>query len=339
VEQAATIQCRLSTPGGLGGPDIIQGRSAERQAVYWDIRFSNICNFRCRSCFHGASSRWFDDAVQLGTEVGDTALLEGVHAPDRLLDELSEFLPEVEEVCFAGGEPLTMDGHYRILCTLDALELYDVRLRYNTNLSHLTYRDHDVPDLWSRFRNVVVKASLDGTGRRGELIRKGLSWPQWVENRRTMKARCPHVSFGVHTTVSVLNVLHLPDLHRQLVEAGLVDYANCSFAPLQVPRHYNLRILPQTMKAEVTATLRAHQAWVRTFGTEHEYPASVVEQRVEAFEGLLAFMQVEDWSWRTVEFLKITDHLDQLRGEQTLKVLPELAPLFAHGEHLCRGQR
>ena len=33
---------------------------------YFDLRFSNVCNFRCRSCWHGASSKWFADAKILG---------------------------------------------------------------------------------------------------------------------------------------------------------------------------------------------------------------------------------------------------------------------------------
>ena len=31
--------------------------------TYMDIRFSNICNMRCRSCGPDLSSQWFNDAV------------------------------------------------------------------------------------------------------------------------------------------------------------------------------------------------------------------------------------------------------------------------------------
>ena len=39
--------------------------------TYWDIRFSNLCNLRCRSCGHIFSSQWYQDQVKLaGTEWG-----------------------------------------------------------------------------------------------------------------------------------------------------------------------------------------------------------------------------------------------------------------------------
>src|SRR6185295_8725034 len=35
-----------------------------------DVRWSNLCNFRCRMCYHRASSAWFDDAVRIDQELG-----------------------------------------------------------------------------------------------------------------------------------------------------------------------------------------------------------------------------------------------------------------------------
>jgi sulfatase maturation enzyme AslB (radical SAM superfamily) len=83
--------------------------------VYWDIRFSNICNFRCRSCWYGSSSRWFADAKALNQKVGDQAIIQGVEDADGLFDQLDSLLPHIEEIYFAGGEPLLMDEHYRLL--------------------------------------------------------------------------------------------------------------------------------------------------------------------------------------------------------------------------------
>ena len=32
---------------------------------YWDIRFSNLCNLKCRSCGHIFSSQWYQDQAKL----------------------------------------------------------------------------------------------------------------------------------------------------------------------------------------------------------------------------------------------------------------------------------
>ena len=35
------------------------------EMTYWDIRFSNLCNLRCRSCGHIFSSQWYQDQAKL----------------------------------------------------------------------------------------------------------------------------------------------------------------------------------------------------------------------------------------------------------------------------------
>src|ERR1700722_10771287 len=40
---------------------------------YLDLRSSNLCNFRCRTCCHGASSKWFVDGKAIGVVASDKA--------------------------------------------------------------------------------------------------------------------------------------------------------------------------------------------------------------------------------------------------------------------------
>ena len=35
------------------------------ELTYWDIRFSNLCNLKCRSCGHIFSSQWYQDQAKL----------------------------------------------------------------------------------------------------------------------------------------------------------------------------------------------------------------------------------------------------------------------------------
>ena len=35
------------------------------EMTYWDIRFSNLCNLKCRSCGHIFSSQWYQDQARL----------------------------------------------------------------------------------------------------------------------------------------------------------------------------------------------------------------------------------------------------------------------------------
>lgn len=98
-----------------------------------DIRWSNICNFKCRMCWHRSSSSWFDDAQQIAAEADAAANITNPEQSARRLlvwgerpvvscnksghavDKIAPYLGELVSVCAAGGEPLMMDEHFEFL--------------------------------------------------------------------------------------------------------------------------------------------------------------------------------------------------------------------------------
>jgi radical SAM protein with 4Fe4S-binding SPASM domain len=163
------------------------------EMIYWDVRFSNLCNLRCRSCGPSFSSSWFQDQLQLAPDYGDhhkALIFAGKYETD-LWEQLIEHIDHVEQIYFAGGEPLMMDEHYRILEELERRGRFDVRLIYNTNFTQTRLKDRTVFDYWKKFKSVAVGASLDAMGARGEYIRKGTIWEEVEENRRVMMKVCP----------------------------------------------------------------------------------------------------------------------------------------------------
>src|SRR5690606_13564279 len=141
--------------------------------TYFDVRFSNICNFKCRGCSPELSSAWqsdFEKAFGLSFPK-----YVSVSPNPKLWAELHLLLETVEMAYFAGGEPLIMDDHYRVLDEFIKMKK-DVRLSYNTNLSRLTYRDKHICDYWNNFSDVQVGVSIDDMGRRGEYFRHGMEW-------------------------------------------------------------------------------------------------------------------------------------------------------------------
>ena len=57
-------------------------------------------------------------------------------------------MTHVEEIYFAGGEPLISDHHYHIIDKLLENQIYVHTIRYNTNLSTLTYKGRNIIDIW-----------------------------------------------------------------------------------------------------------------------------------------------------------------------------------------------
>ena len=208
---------------------LADGSHPDFKIRYWDIRFSNLCNFRCRSCGPIFSSNWYNDHVKLYNRVPDVLgrdMLRIEYAgrtEDDIEQQMQEHIPYLEQVYFAGGEPLIMKEHYTLLEKLIEADKTDVRIQYNTNFSELRFKDKHVFEYWKHFKNVSVGASLDASGDRAELMRKGTDWQQTLDNRRRMMAEVPHVDFYISATVSAMNVLHVLDFHREWTELGLIQ--------------------------------------------------------------------------------------------------------------------
>ena len=304
------------------------GSSSLAKPIYWDIRFSNLCNFRCRICGPWSSSRWYDDARQLGM-VGENTpkVTHALEDFDALLAQLAPFTTEVEEIYFAGGEPLIMDEHYRILDFLEKHELYDVRLRYSTNFSVTDYKGRNIFKTWKRFNNVIVNASLDDMNQRGEHQRKEQQWQQVIDNRRQMIATCPHVDFVISATINVFNVWSFPDFHRRWHKLGLIsDIKNVFPGILEQPDYYNICILPPQLKQQVKAKYLEHITWMLEQPTDDEFRRNVV---VEQFRQCITHMESQDLTKLIPIFIEKTVQLDALRGENNRELYPDLEEVFS----------
>ena len=304
-----------------------EGKTSKAKPIYWDIRFSNLCNFRCRICGPWSSSRWFDDAQKLGMNAeGAKRVTHGVESFDDLLAQLQPFVHELEEVYFAGGEPLIMEEHYRLLDFLEDHGRQDVFLRYSTNFSVMEYKGRSIFDIWKRFKNINVSASLDGSGKRGEFQRKEQDWQQVLDNRKRMMELCPHVEFIIAATISVFNVWHLSDFHREWYEAGLItDVKNIWPNILEQPEYYNIAILPPAMKQRIEQKYREHIVWLESIPSDDEFRKQYV---IHEFKHCIEHIHAKDWSHRIPEFKEWCKKLDVLRGESTLDIFPELQEVF-----------
>lgn len=296
--------------------------------VYWDIRFSNICNFRCRTCWHGASSRWYGDAVKLGTTVAGQAIIQNIENSDEFLDKLVLFAPDVEEIVFAGGEPMITSEHYTILNKLIERDMRSINLRYVTNLSELRYKQNDIIDLWNQFENVQVNASLDGVGKVGELVRKDLSWERYLANAKRVRNEAPHVKFGIDTTVSVLNIFHLPEMQQTLLSENLVTPNQIELRPLLDPPHYNIQMLPSRMKAAAERILREQMNWISDYCQETGQSPQTVSDAQQQLEILIHFMNAGDLTQHLFRFSQVTKSIDAIRSESTSDICPELRVLI-----------
>jgi len=293
---------------------------------YWDFRFSNLCNYKCRTCGPEYSSAWIPDARELGwTNEKRNEKIIGIDSVNEStnVDFLRKYVDVVEKVYFAGGEPLLMDEHWQILDMLDEKQRYNVILTYNTNLSKLTYKNKNALDYWKKWgRNIWLWPSIDEIDERAELIRSGTIWKNVEEN---LKAA---VSIGIHVkpsiTVSNMNVHRIPEILQRLLDLGVIraedeNWHNFSFNVLEYNPYYHVSTLHDDTRIAIRAKL---EQFITDFNTKYNTDIR--------YKFLHLFWHLEKPHNPDMAelFKNTTNRVDQVRGETMLSVIPELKEIL-----------
>jgi len=305
-------------------PEITQpdGTCSEMKLKYWDFRFSNLCNFKCRSCGPRYSSAWVPDARKLGTISSQQEKVWNIDAVNEKTNFafLKEHVLDVQRIYFAGGEPLLMDEHWQILDMLVEHKRFDVKLSYNTNASVLTYGKKNILDYWSQwdFGKLEVWPSIDEIGARAELIRSGTVWHK-VEQNLQQLARLDNAILRPGITVGAMNVFRLPEIIMYLNQLGVLKkrhkYKNFFINLLEDPKHYHVHILPEDFRQEIIAK-------INQFITDYNQQFNTdIAPLLEYILHELTKPQDPDSVRR---FLKVSQGVDQVRGEDIFAVIPEL---------------
>jgi len=294
------------------------GSAGDVNMAYMDIRFSNLCNLKCRSCGPQFSSSWFEDHKQIYGDLPHKKILQVRDEMLSFMDELDPLLASVERVYWAGGEPLITKEHYDILDKWIAMGKRDVKMDYTTNFTQMYYKRKTAFEYWNSFKHVRVAASLDANHARGEYLRKNMVWSQVVQNRRDMIEQCPHVYFEITPTVSIYNVFNLPDFHKEWIEEGLLEPQNIRINILLDPTYMRLSLLPPWLKDQVRFKYLEHLKYLDQFEN--------IDSVKNDYESILKFLN-NDHSEELKMFLFKTERIDNLRKENWREVFPELQDL------------
>lgn len=288
---------------------------------YWDFRFSNLCNYKCRSCGPRYSSSWVPDAKKMRwiTEQDKVWNIASVNEQSNYAF-LKEQVLSVEKVYFAGGEPLLMAEHWDILSLLEENNRYDVKVCYNTNVSTLVYNKKNVLDIWKKWNpgQLEVWPSIDEVGPRAELIRSGTDWPNVEENlKKILELDNIFVKPGI--TVGAMNVFRMPELIQYLTDIGIIsakyNHKNFFLNQLEWPMHYHVHILSDKFRQEIVAKLE-------NFITDYNFKYTT---NIDHLFAQLLFELKKPFNLEEArKFVDVTARLDVIRNENIYETIPEL---------------
>jgi MoaA/NifB/PqqE/SkfB family radical SAM enzyme len=291
---------------------------------YWDFRFSNLCNYKCRSCSPESSSSWVNDAKAIEwfnkEEYDKVTNIDSSYLNISLLEK---YLNKLRKIYFSGGEPLLIDEHWQILDMLDQHKKYYVILTYNTNLSKLTYNNKSVIDYWKKWGKFAwVWPSIDEIDERAELIRSGTNWKQLEEN--LIEVSKIDIMLDPSISVSNMNVFRLPQIIDRLISIGVVsekrNYQNFNLNIIEHGAHLNVSTLPEHQKHSIKENLLDYIQQYKI-----KYQVDILDKFLHLFWHL---SQPQNVGY-VLAFQNFTKAIDKVRNENTTKVIPELEELLS----------
>jgi radical SAM protein with 4Fe4S-binding SPASM domain len=292
------------------------GHYEDFKLVHLNLKYNNLCNLSCRMCGPTASTSWHAPGVFIGLIKPEEKVLKisGNNVTD-ILSQITQHLDHCQQILFEGGEPLIIPEFWSILEELHARKRYDIQLSYNTNLTQYKLHNKSIFDLWKKFTNVSVCASLDAEEDRGEYLRPGAKWQSVVDFRKKMMKEAPHVYIEIQPTVNIFNVLHLPDFHKSWVDKGFIEPQQWKINFLHSPRYMSVLTAPKPLRDEIKLKYLSHIEWLRnkdTFG-----------RAISTFESVIASLD-KSIPFNQDDFWHNTKQLDQYYKVDFLQVFPEL---------------
>ena len=304
---------------------------------YFDLRLGNLCQLKCVMCSPHDSSSWIKDWKLQTPKYKTIELKQDQHWDDRnrdytwyqkgsFLDTMKDQAHFIKELYFAGGEPLLIPEHYKILeFMIESNNAKNCILRYNSNGLELPDK---LFDLWSYFKQVKFNFSIDALGKHNDYIRYPSKWEDVETNLRKLDNTPDNVVVNIACAVQLLNVLYITDLARWKIRS---NFKKINVAPfgggviglhlVYLPSYLNVKVLPLELKELAKTRIEA-------FLQEYQHIDFVNSTHgKQRWEGLINYMMSEDWSSKlpsTVEYLEVTDQTRNEDFRNTFKDLQRL---------------
>lgn len=235
----------------------INWESDDIQIQYIGGHLGNICNLKCRICDHEFSSKIAQENIKYNlNDVAKSKLaIKNNNWPAQEINfwqELKERMPDIKSFEMLGGEPFAIkenvdfvnyvvDSGYAEVCEFD----------FSTNGTIFpSFLNKD-----KKFRRMSVTVSIDNIGKKFELERHGAKWTGVEENiRRYVELSNQNSSFkvGICVTVSILNILDLPEILKWLKSINVSHYY---FNILEGPEYFNVRYITRNTKQAVLSKI------------------------------------------------------------------------------------
>jgi len=304
---------------------------------YFDLRLGNMCQLKCVMCSPHDSSSWIKEwkiqypkykTIELKQDQSwDSSFDYTWYQKGSFLDTMKGQAQHIKELYFAGGEPLLIPEHYKILeFMVETGAAKNCILRYNSNGLELPEK---LFELWDHFKQVKFNFSVDAVSTRNDYIRYPSKWNDVVANLKRLDDTPDNIIVNIACAVQLLNVITISELvhwkeSMNFKKINLPPYGAGLIGThlVYLPSYLNVRVLPKHLKDKVKKNVEYFCSRRRT---DEEFMSN--PYGAQRWLGLVQYMMSEDWSSKLPSTIEYLETCDQQRGTDFRKVFPELSTM------------
>jgi molybdenum cofactor biosynthesis enzyme MoaA len=316
---------------------------------YLDLRLGHTCNLKCVMCTPHDSSRWVQDHSKLVEKTKSKIVLQQIkwdkqtfdnqwYEKPELWEEIFLQIPNIQQLYFAGGEPLMIKEHRRFLEEIIRRGYADkITVRYNSNGVLV---DDEIIDIWSKFREVRFAFSIDAVSDRNHYIRYPVSWAETEAALEKLDNTPDNIKVGIACAVQIFNIKHIIDFAKWKVQKKFkkinlfevfdieVGGGLLNMHMLYIPTFLSARILPKEDKEALVNDFAEFKQWLWDNYRQDDDFWIHNPNGWNRWASILKFVLSEDHSHLLSDFKEYTNNLDNIRGLDASIVFPELKHLL-----------
>lgn len=307
--------------------------------VFFDLRFSDKCNLKCRMCFPANSTGINEEYKKLlESEENFPHFFKKIITnntnqdwadSDQFLNSIDRAIPFIREFYFTGGEPMLIKDVAQLLKKVcESGYASQIKLSFHTNT---TVWNDDIIKMLPEFSEASIFCSIDGVYEVDELIRFPTKFSKVSENfNRYLKLseEQSNIFISINSAVSWLNIFNLPQFANWLLLHDLQKFNNFRtifLGLVNYPKFLNIDMIPDNLRAKACRSVED----TLTIFSQVDSLHSATEAELKSFLRILRQKNQID-SENVKDLIGHTVALDKSRSQNLKNLIPDAYSVFEY---------
>lgn len=290
----------------------------------FEVRLSNLCNYKCRMCTPNYSSsidkeikknphlkKWYTHQPDVTTDASHLSY------QDDFLNDIIGMIPNIKAVHFTGGEPMLIPDLTIIIDTMDSQDyISDIVAYFTTNVSTINPK---IFDKINKFKEVHFTLSIDGIEDSAEYMRDGTIWSKVNSNLdyyKELTLANPKIHLNINTVLNAYSVLTIDKTMEYLCELNHKCKTQLHMTMNTANLHFHPNVLTGDARKKAIDSLGKAVDILKSSSV----PPFKIREPIEQISNMKNILETSEADEKANDFLQYTREVDIVRNQNFEKV-------------------